>query len=266
MSIEVRDVSVELGGHRILESVSLRVEDGTFVGLLGPNGSGKSTLLRTIYRMHRPRSGEVALDGKSVHAMEPREVARRLAVVAQEASVEFDYSVWEMVMLGRAPHKAAFDPDNSEDHRLVAEALQRVGMERFAERSFPALSGGEKQRVLIARALAQQADHLLLDEPTNHLDVRYQLEVLELLSGLGVTVLAALHDLNLAAAYCDQAHILAGGKIYASGTPDEAIEPRVIRSVFGVDAALVTHPGNGRRHIVPTLPSPSSGNTPRREP
>ena len=196
MSLDLIGLSVDIGRRRIVDRVDLAVPDGRFVGLLGPNGSGKSTILKAIYRVHRPSEGQVLLDGADLLAMRPKDVARRVAVVAQESAVEFDFTVLEMVMIGRTPHKRPFDRDDDADRTIVHEAIERVGCEHLVDRSFNTLSGGEKQRVLIARAIAQGADHLILDEPTNHLDIRYQVEILELVSGLDVTVLAALHDLS----------------------------------------------------------------------
>ena len=192
MSLDLIGLSVDIGRRRIVDRVDITVPDGRFVGLLGPNGSGKSTILKALYRVHRPSAGQVLLDGADLLAMRPKDVARRVAVVAQESTVEFDFTVFEMVMIGRTPHKRAFDRDDEEDRTIVLGAIARVGCAHLVDRSFNTLSGGEKQRVLIARAIAQGADHLILDEPTNHLDIRYQVEILELVSGLNVTVLAAL--------------------------------------------------------------------------
>lgn len=248
MALVVDGVCVELGGRPVLHEVSLEVQPGEFVGLLGPNGAGKSTLLRTIFRVHRPRSGRVLLDGDDVHSMRPRAFAARLAVVLQEQVVELDYSAWEMVMLGRVPHQGGFKPDSPRDRQVVADALERVGAAHLASRSFRELSGGEKQRLLIARSLAQEAGYLLLDEPTNHLDVRYQLEVCDLLRGLGLTVLA--HDLNLAAGYCDRLYLLDGGRVCRFGTPEDVIDPGVLRAHFGVEAAVERHPTTGRPYVM----------------
>lgn len=245
MSLELRGLSVDLGARRIVSEIDLRVEDGQFAGLLGPNGSGKSTILKAIYRVNRPSAGQVLLDGKDLLAVSARAAARRMAVVAQESAVEFALTVREMVMLGRVPHKGRFERDGGEDHEIVSGALERVGAGDLAGRSFHQLSGGEKQRVLIARAIAQGADHLILDEPTSHLDVRYQVEVLELVSSLGVTVLAAIHDLALAALYCDAVHLLAGGRLVAHGSPTSVITAEAIQAVYGADVAVVAHPDTG---------------------
>jgi iron complex transport system ATP-binding protein len=251
MSLELDGLCVDIGDRRIVSDIDLRVQDGQFVGLLGPNGSGKSTILKAIYRVHRPAHGRVLLDGLDLHGLPARDAARRVAVVAQESTVQFALSVTEMVMLGRVPHKSAFASDTDEDREIAARAIERVGCSALAARSFHTLSGGEKQRVLIARALTQGADHLILDEPTNHLDIHYQVEVLELVAGLGVTVLAAIHDLGLAALYCDTVHLLADGRLVADGPPATVITPEAVRAVYGADVAVIAHPDTGAPQPLP---------------
>ena len=251
MSLELDGVSVDLRGRRIVSGVGLEVGDGQLVGLLGPNGSGKSTLLKAVYRVHPPATGRVLIDGEDLLALPTREAARRVAVVAQETTVEFDFTVWEMVMIGRTPHKRGFERDTDTDRDSVASALERVGCTELSHRSFNTLSGGEKQRVLIARALAQEADHLILDEPTNHLDIRYQLEVLELVAALGVTVLAALHDLSLAALFCDHVYLMADGRIVTGGPPAQVITAETVRHAYGADVLVIDHPDTATPHLVP---------------
>ncbi len=249
MSLNVQGVGWPVDAQRIIDDVLLSVERGCFVGLLGPNGSGKSTLLRCIYRSLKPDSGTITLDGEDLLAMPPRDAARRMAVVLQESPIQFDFTVQEMVLMGRTPHKNAFDPDTGDDWEIVADALAQVNLLDFSERSFATLSGGEKQRVLIARALAQQSQFLVLDEPTNHLDIRYQLEILDIVRELRVTTLAALHDLNLAALYCDRLYVLSEGRVVASGAPEEVVTADLIHAVYGVRADVATDPRTGRRHI-----------------
>jgi len=251
VSLELRAVSVDVGRHRIVHDAEIEVPDGRFVGLLGPNGSGKSTLLKAIYRVHRPCAGQVLLDGGDLLALRPRDAACRVAIVAQESVVEFDFTVFEMVMIGRTPHKRAFERDGEEDRILVYEALQRVGCADLVDRSFNTLSGGEKQRVLIARAIAQGADHLILDEPTNHLDIRYQIEVLELVAELELTVLAALHDLSLAALFCDHVYLLSEGRVVMGGSPESVITTETVRQAYGADVLVVEHPETGTPHLIP---------------
>jgi iron complex transport system ATP-binding protein len=259
MSLDLVGLSVDIGKRRIVDKVDIAVPNGSFVGLLGPNGSGKSTILKAIYRVHRPSEGHVLLDGADLLAMRSKDVAQRVAVVAQESTVEFDFTVLEMVMIGRTPHKRAFDRDDEADRSVVYRAIERVGCERLVDRSFNTLSGGEKQRVLIARAIAQGADHLILDEPTNHLDIRYQMEILELVSELEVTVLAALHDLSLAALFCDTVYLLADGLIVTGGPPASVITTETVRHAYGADILIVEHPETGTPHLIPRRSSRTVG-------
>jgi iron complex transport system ATP-binding protein len=251
VSLRLDRLSVDIAGRRIVTGIDLAVGDREFAGLVGPNGSGKSTILKAIYRVHQPSEGRVLLDGRDLPSLPARDAARRLAVVTQESTVEFAVTVREMVMLGRIPHKRAFEGDSDEDQEIAAQALERVGCTQLTERSFHTLSGGEKQRVLIARALAQGADHLILDEPTNHLDIRYQVEVLELVAGLGVTVLAAIHDLGLAALYCDTVHLLHDGRLVADGPPADVITREAIHAVYDTDVAVIAHPDTGAPQLLP---------------
>lgn len=249
MKLQTEKVSWSVEAKTIVDEVTLAVADGEFVGLLGPNGSGKSSLLRTIYRILKPDAGLIQLDGANVWQLSARQVARQMAVVMQERTGDFDFSVHEIVMMGRNPHKGMFDRDTAHDFQLVDEALERVDMVEFARRSFLTLSGGEKQRVLIARALVQQAKFLVLDEPTNHLDIHYQLEILELVKNLGVTTIAALHELNLAAFYCDRLYVLKDGQLVASGTPEAVLQPELIRQVYGVWSEVAIHSLTGKLTI-----------------
>lgn len=249
MKLEVNEVAVAIASRRIVNEVSLQVAPGEIVGLIGPNGSGKSTLLRSVYRLLKPVAGYVQLGGEDVWKLSARESARRTGVVVQETPSDFDFTVSEVVEMGRTPHKGLLEADNQGDEQIVQEALQRVNMVEFGERSFNTLSGGEKQRVLVARALAQEPKLLVLDEPTNHLDIRYQLEILNLVRNLGITTLITLHDLNLAAAYCARLYLLADGKIVTCGTPEEVLTPNWVRSVYGVEAVRGQHPVTGRLHL-----------------
>jgi iron complex transport system ATP-binding protein len=251
--VRAAGVSVELGGTPILDGCDLAVDKGEILGLVGPNGSGKSTLLRAVYRALRPAAGAVSLDETDVWHLSAKASAQRTAVVAQERSAEFDFSVAEIVMMGRGPHKGLLDRDGPEDHAIVAESLDRVGAAGLAGRVFATLSGGEKQRVLVARALAQRSQLLVLDEPTNHLDVRAQLELLELVTDLGLTTVAAMHDLNLAVVYCHRLAVISGGRIIATGPPTDVLTPELVEAVFGVAAHLDHHPATGRLqlHLAP---------------
>ncbi|GAA0450313.1 ABC transporter ATP-binding protein [Streptomyces sp. NPDC046215] len=250
MRVDIEDLAVDVAGTRLVENIALRADSGRFVGLVGPNGSGKSTLLRCVYRALRPATGTVRVDGDDLHALGAREGARRLAALPQESTSEFDFTAAEVVAMGRLPHQSAAGRVTALDTEVCARALSQVGADHLADRSFPTLSGGEKQRVLIARALAQQPKVLVLDEPTNHLDIAQQLEVLSLVRGAGLTVLAALHDLNLAATHCDVLYVISGGRIVASGPPDTVLTAGLLADVFGVRAFRVPHPESGTPHLL----------------
>lgn len=224
------------GQHHVVDNVSLSTIQNRVLGLIGPNGSGKTTLLRLLYGSLKPQRGNVAIDGTPLGQLGARHIAQQLSVVVQESDAETTITVAEMVLLGRTPYRKPFSRTTTEDHRLAAQALQRVGVAHLGHRTFASLSGGERQRVLIARALAQQGHHLLLDEPTNHLDIRYQHETLALVRSLGVTTLVVLHDLNLAAQYCDELIMLEHGSVAATGTPDEVLQPELIQRVYGIHA------------------------------
>ncbi|WP_326574221.1 ABC transporter ATP-binding protein [Streptomyces sp. NBC_00481] len=255
MRLDIDGVTVEAAGARLVDDIRLTAGSGAFVGLVGPNGSGKSTLLRCVYRALRPAAGVVRLDGEDAHAMPPRAAARVLAALPQESSAEFDFTVAEVVAMGRLPHR---DRTAASDAEIRVRAMGRTGVDHLADRGFLALSGGEKQRVLLARALAQQPRVLVLDEPTNHLDIAHQLDVLSLVRDSGVTVLAALHDLNLAAAHCDVLYVIAGGRIVASGPPHDVLHPDLLAEVFGVRAHPVRHPATGAVQLLFDLLPPTT--------
>ncbi|GAA4118667.1 ABC transporter ATP-binding protein [Aminobacter aganoensis] len=229
----------------ILEPVSLAVAPGEMLAIVGPNGAGKSSLLRCLYRYHKPISGTVRLDGTDIWKMKPRDCARRIATVLQESASDFGLTVAEIVELGLTPHVTSFGTgDDDYDH--VEAALDLLGLTALAARDFNSLSGGEKQRVMIARALVQRPDLLILDEPTNHLDIRHQLEVLELLGNLGCTVIVSLHDLALASAHADRVLVMDAGRAVACGAPADILTPERIRQSFSVGATLDDHPVTGR--------------------
>ncbi|WP_242613158.1 ABC transporter ATP-binding protein [Herbihabitans rhizosphaerae] len=241
---------VKLSGRQIISGANLLVAEGDLCGLIGPNGGGKSTLLRTVYRHLKPYSGWVYLGQTDLWRLSPVKVARKIAGVPQETRSDFDVTVFEMAAMGRTPHKHPLAATTASDREIVTGALTRVDALHLAERHFATLSGGERQRVLLARALAQQTQVLVLDEPTNHLDVRHQLELMELVRELGLTTVMAVHDLNLAAGYCDRLHVIDSGKIVAGGPPEDVLTAELLRSVFGVHADFTTHPRTGRPHLI----------------
>jgi len=241
--ITATEVSWRYGANPVIDGVSVTARPGRVLGLIGPNGSGKTTLLRMLHGALRSGgagrsgggAGRVVVDGDELTGLPSREVARRLAVVVQEAGgADTALTVAELVLLGRGPHLSTFQRTSRADHEIVARCLARVGAAHLGARAFAGLSGGERQRVLIARALAQQATHLLLDEPTNHLDIRYQHEVLRLVRDLGTCSVVVLHDLNLAARYCDDLVLLGDGQVAAAGSTDEVLDPAVLEPVYGI--------------------------------
>ncbi len=238
MKLEGKKLEALLGGTPILKGVSLRAEGRELVGVIGPNGSGKSTLLKCLYRVLRPSGGTVWLDGRELERIPWKRSARSMAVVAQHNDLSFEFTVQEMVLMGRSPHKRLLERDSGADLAMAAQALAQVGLENLAQRPFSSLSGGERQRVILARALAQQAPILILDEPTNHLDIKFQLQLMELLRGLPCTVIAALHDLNLAAMYCDRLYVMKDGQVAGEGRPEEVLTPQLIRQVYEVEARV----------------------------
>lgn len=249
MKLDVVGVSTSINNNKIVSNINLVVEPGQFVGIIGPNGSGKSTLLKSIYRLYKPDCGNVLLDAEDIYEMTAKKTAQKMAVVSQESSILFDFSVKEIVLMGRAPHKKLLESDSEEDMLILEESLEKVGLTNYEERSFVTLSGGEKQRVMVARALAQRAKIIVLDEPTNHLDIHHQLQLMDLLKSLNITVVAALHDLNIAATYCDWLYAIEQGEIVIAGTPETVLTEKFLKAVFRVNTSVITHPITGKRHI-----------------
>jgi iron complex transport system ATP-binding protein len=253
VTLDVSDVAVELGGEQILDAVSASVEDGRLVGVVGPNGAGKSTLLRAMNGVVDPDAGTVLVDGEDVHGMDSKAASRRLATVPQDTHVSFDFTVEQTVEMGRHPHVPRFGSDPDPD--AVERAMERAEVTAFADRDVTSLSGGETQRVLLARALAQDAPVLLLDEPTASLDVNHQIRTLELVRGLaddaGRAVVAAIHDLDLAARYCDDLVLVADGCVLDSGNPADVLTPAAIREAFDARVAVGTDPATGTPTVTP---------------
>ncbi len=239
----------------ILDSVSAEISRGSIVGVLGPNGSGKTTLLRVLNGTRQPSSGRVFLDDAPLNRLSRRLVARRMAVVPQDTQLAFEYTVLEMVLMGRHPHLGLFELEGPHDFAVARDALRATGTETLEERRFSTLSGGEKQRVVIASALAQSSEILLLDEPTASLDLRYQLEVATLLTALnrdrGVTIVISTHDLNLAASVCRELVLLRQGRVLAAGATKDILTPSNVRQLYDVDADVHVHGPSGHLVVVP---------------
>lgn len=242
MELNVKDLAITIGQEQIVKSVSLQTQKEQFVGIIGANGCGKSTMLKGIYKGIKPQAGTVFLDDLDLLAASEKKVAQRLGVVNQFNELNFDLTVFQMVLLGRTPHKKLLESDTQEDIEIVNDALVKTNLTNYVDRSFLSLSGGEKQRVILARTIAQQPKYMILDEPTNHLDIRYQLEILTCVKNLGIGVLAALHNLELAAHYCDYIYAMKAGKIIAEGKPEELFTAALIEEIYEVKCTIYTNP------------------------
>ena len=243
MSLIAEHVSWRRGGALVVDDVSLAPKPGSVVGLLGPNGSGKSSLLRLLQGIAKPDEGRVLLDGSDIRHRGRREVARTVAAVTQHATTEVDLTVRDVVRLGRTPHASLWGAGGARDDDIVDAAIAQAGLTEKADARWHTLSGGEQQRTQIARALAQEPRELLLDEPTNHLDIRHQLELLSLVRSLPVTVVVALHDLNLAAMFCDEVLVMAAGRAVAAGAPADVLTDGLIEEVYGVRCRVTVEAG-----------------------
>ncbi len=249
MMLGAKNASWHAGRKVIVDGVTVCVKAGQTLGLIGPNGSGKSSLIRLLAGLRPPAEGEIVLEDKAIGRLGRRELARRVAVVEQHSSTEASVSVVEVVRLGRTPHRSALSPWTAEDERIVDEALERAGLQDRRDQSWHTLSGGERQRVQLARALAQSPAYLILDEPTNHLDIQHQIEIMTLVAALPVTSIVAIHDLNLAAMFCDELAVLDGGRLVASGPPEKVLTERLISDVFRVRAHVGKSAHHGRLHV-----------------
>jgi ABC-type cobalamin/Fe3+-siderophores transport system ATPase subunit len=255
--LDARDVSFayDRTTRVVIDGVCLSVARGAIVGLLGPNGSGKTTLLRLLSGTLVPDSGYVALDGQPIATLSRRELARRVAVVPQETHSAFDFSALEIVLMGRYPHLGAFELEGADDLAIAREAMAATGTSALEDRRFAALSGGEKQRVVIAGALAQASDVLLLDEPTASLDLGYQFDVAAVLARLNrdrnVTMVVSTHDLNLAATLCTELVLLKAGRVIATGPTPDVLTAAHVRALYGVEADVGMHPRAGHVTVVP---------------
>ena len=256
--LNVDGVECRYGSVKVLEDVSLSVKGGDFVGILGPNGSGKTTLLKSISRILKPHRGTILLNETDIYSLKSVEVAKQLAVVPQDSSIGFSFAALDVVLMGRNPHMTRFQMESSKDVAIAKKAMMLTNTWQFAERPINELSGGEKQRVIIARALAQEPKILLLDEPLTHLDIINQLEIMDLVKELCVKekliVLAVFHDLNLAARYCASAIMLKKGKIFSAGSLSEVLTSENIKAVFNVNAIVQKHLVSNSVFVIPLSP------------
>ena len=254
-TLQLEDIWFSYGQSQVLRGIDLKVAPGEMVGLVGPNGTGKSTLLNIASRTLKPRQGRVLLGGVDVQQLSPRSRASRVSMVPQSPAVPTGFSCMEVVLMGRNPHLGLLQWEGPRDLEVVQHAMELTGTDEFASRPIATLSGGERQRVFIARALSQGAPLLLLDEPTAHLDIGYQPAVLDLIqrvrTEMGVSVLAAMHDISLAAQYCQRIAVLHQGSVHAIGTPEEVVTTEVVSEAFGAQVAISRHPVHGTPVVLP---------------
>ncbi|MGL5315799.1 MAG: ABC transporter ATP-binding protein [Peptostreptococcaceae bacterium] len=245
MNIKAENIKFNIGDADILKDINIEVDNKEFIGIIGPNGSGKSTFLKCLYRNLKPSGGIIKLDDINLNKYSIKDSARKIGVVAQHNYYDFDFKVSDIVLMGRSPHKRMLEQDTKSDYEIVESSLQKVNMLEFKERSFNTLSGGEQQRIILARALAQQTKCLILDEPTNHLDIKYQLQLMNTVKNLDIEVIAAIHDLNIAAMYCDKIYVMKDGNIVAHGNPDDVLTTKLIKDVYEVNSIINKNEQNG---------------------
>ncbi len=250
--IQIKNLSFGYTAKKILENINLEINPGEFVGIIGPNGSGKTTLLKNICQVLKPDKGTVLIDGKAHY--KPRELAQKLAVVSENGPVNFDFTVLEIVLMGRAPFLGRFQQERKEDIEIAKRSMEATGTLQFIERPITQLSAGERQRVFIAQCLAQMPKIILLDEPTNYLDINHKIRIFNLLSSLnkekGVTILSILHDLNLASRYCNKLVLMSEGKIFDSGNPESVLTATNIQKVYGIDVVIKKDEASGKSVIL----------------
>lgn len=247
------NISVSYGNENIIENMSLEFERGGFIGILGPNGCGKTTFLKTISRILSPNTGAVFIDDKDIKEFGSKSLARTLGCVSQETNVAFDFTVKDVVLMGRYPHMGKLTPLSENDLKIAEDAMKTTNVAHLSGRLITEISGGERQRVLIARSIAQQPKILLLDEPTSHLDINHQIDILTMIRSLTpkITVIGVFHDLNLAAHFCDRIILMEKGKVIKSGTPEEVLTKELIKRCFSIKMMVTKHPITFKPYLVP---------------
>ena len=256
-AIEVRGLSWQAEDIKILEGIGLEVSKNSFVGIIGPNGSGKTSLLRYISAWYKPQAETVFLYGGDILSRRGKELSREIAVIAQNMAIEFDFTAMDVVLMGRFPHISRFGSEGQEDIEKTKNVMELTGTWDLKDRLVTNLSGGELQRVMIARALAQETSILLMDEPISNLDISYQVEIMDLIKGYqqekGLTVITVLHDLNIAAQYCERLILLNKGEVYCQGKPEKVLTKENIKAVYGIDVHIIENPSQGYPYIMPVF-------------
>ncbi len=262
VTLNVNGIDCFYGSVKVLSNIDLTVKQGDFLGILGPNGSGKSTLLKSISRVLKPHGGSIIIDQEDIYSLKAVEVARKMAVVPQETAVGFNFSVLDVVLMGRNPHMERFQMESAKDLEIARKSMTLTNTWHLSDRPINELSGGERQRVIIARALTQEPKILLLDEPMAHMDIVNQLEIMDLIKSLclnnGLTVLAVIHDLNMAARYCNTAILLKEGKVFGAGTIEKVLTTENIRNVFQVDVIVSKNRSTDSLYVIPLSPNKPS--------
>lgn len=252
--LQIKNLTFSYLNGPVVRDIGLNIEEGERLAILGPNGCGKTTLLKLIAGLLKPDKGQIMLNGESLKSLPRREIARQIAVVPQQFYMPFAFTVEEIVLLGRTPYFKAFSEDTPRDHRIVEDVIEKLNIAHLKHRLFNELSGGERQKVILAMALSQQPRLIVLDEPTTHLDINHQTEILDLLvklnNGGNLTVIAAMHDLNIAALYFQRMVLLKEGCIFAEGTPHEVIKEETVNRVFSTNVKVNYHSGNGLPYIL----------------
>jgi iron complex transport system ATP-binding protein len=258
MSISANEVDFSFGDSDILKEISFRAAEGKLIGVIGPNGSGKTTLLKTLSRVLKPKKGIVYLKGEEISGLSHRQIAKKMAVVPQDTTVNFDFTAYEIVLMGRTPHIGRLDRESPGDRRVARDIMELTNTSELGDRLITTLSGGERQKVIIAKALTQEPRVLLLDEPTANLDICNQIEIMELIRDAVVskqiTAIMAIHDINLAARYCNEMILLKDGKIFAKGLPKDILTRENIKEVFDVLSVVNGNPADGSVYVVPLSP------------
>ena len=252
--IEINNVSFSFE-QEVLKNININIEKGKFYTILGPNGSGKTTLLRLLSKSLQMESGNICIDGKDLNQIRPNLLAKQMAVVPQSTEIEFDFSVQDIVLMGRTPHISRFCSESENDIKIAMNAMEITNTWELRSKSINELSGGEKQRVVVARAIAQETGIILLDEPISHLDIHHQIEIMNQLKQLNlnknITIIAVLHDLNLAAAYGDHMILMDNHVVYKDGTPEEVLTEEIIKKVYGLEVYISKNPRTGKTFIMP---------------
>lgn len=257
--IKVQDLEFYYGNKKILDNISFEVESGEILGILGPNGSGKTTLLNVLNGVLKKKNGDIFIKNKKIEDYSRKELAKIMAILPQDMSPSFDFTVYEIVSMGRYPHLGLLDSFSEKDEKMIENAMEITDVLKFKNKSIREISGGERQRVFIARAIAQEPEIILLDEPTSNLDLKYQIEILDIIEKMrkeGKTIIISMHDVNLAIKYCSRLALLSSGKIYAIGKPDEIIDEKSISEVYGIEGKIIR---NGNNRIVFVLPEKFNG-------